>query len=379
MEELDWDTPFHPVYGCITMEPNKFVYYRGYDMSYPPISDRPSYYGSFATAKGYADISGRTMNAFTNKFPLRLIDIRFMKDILRELFSTNSPDKDTLSVILSFGLCSLYHQCNLAKERFTPPEIKNNLNALIKYYNSNTIPNFEQHGYRIAETTNDACTMAFLKTIFEGFVDGFISPKQYSPFHIEKDTILNAELIIFNPEKSQIKMLYEYIPKFDVLPKNIDSLYKNQYSTQIHLGNPKYDYTIYTKSGGGHIDTILPSVEQIQYEWNTNPEIQENWKNGEKAGQRWKTIAQFGLSTNPHPIASELGDWNTTQIPTRSIDSVSMPTILSKIDECLTLLKSTSEPKRRLSRKNIKNTYPYTFSHLKRRDERINVEKEYSV
>jgi hypothetical protein len=343
MQELDWDTPFHPAYGTITMPPNKFVYYRGYDKSYPPISDKPAYYGSLSTAKGYADISGRTMDAFTNMFPLRLIDIRFMKDILRELFSANNSDSDTLPVILSLGICSLHHQCILAKERFKNPEIKKNLKALIEYYNSNLKTNFEQNGCRIAETTNDSITMAFLKTIFHGFVDGFISPKQYSPFHTEKGMILNAELIIFNPEKSQIKMLYNYVHKIDKLPKSIESLYENDYSKQIHLGKPKYNYTFYTISVGGCVNNILPSVEQIQCEWNLNPEIQTNWTLGEEAGKRWKIIAEFGIRINPHPTASELGEWNDILTPTRKIEFESTPTILSKLDECLTLLKSLSK------------------------------------
>ena len=353
MQELDWDTPFHPAYGLVSIPENMFVYYRGYKTSYPPITERPSYYGSIVNARGYASTAGRQLNAFTNNKALNIMDVRFMKDILRELFTTNPPDNDILPVILSFGLCSLYHQCNLAKERFKSQDIKNNLNALIKYYNSNTIPNFEQNGYRIAETTNDSVTMAFLKTIFEGFADGFISPKQFSPFHIEKGTIIGAEMIIFNPIKSGITMID--FPVVVAPPKSIEWLYARDFGKKIHLGKPPLESDIYVFSGGGHIDTIFPSVEQIQYEWNTNPEIQENWKNGENAGQRWKTIAQFGLSTNPHPTANELGDWNSISIPTKSLDSVSTPIILSKIDECLTLIKSTSERKCRLSRKN-KNT-----------------------
>jgi len=356
MEELDWDTPFHPAYGLVSIPENMFVYYRGYDTSYSSISDRPAYYGSIVNARGYASIPGRQLNAFTNNKELNIMDVRFMKDILRELFTTNPPDKDTLPVILSFGLCSLYHQCNLAKERFKSSDIKNSVNALIEYYNTNTNPNFEQNGYRIAETTNDSFTMAFLKTIFEGLADGFISPKQFSPFHIEKKNDIGAEMIIFNPIKSGITMID--FPVAVSPPKNIEWLYNRDFGKKIHLGKPPLESDIYVFSGGGHIDTILPSVEQIQYEWNTNPEIQENWKNGEKAGQRWKTIAQFGIFEAPVITASELGDWNITPTPTRFIDSISMPIILSKIDECLTLLKSNTERKRRLSRKNIKNTYP---------------------
>lgn len=350
MQELDWDVPFHPAYGLVTMPKNMFVYYRGYDTSHPTISNYPSYYGSIITAKGYAELPGRTLGAFTNNKDIKLMDIRFMKDILRELFVINPPNNnDTFSVILSFGICSLQHQCILAEKRFKTSDMRNNLKSLFDYYNSNKKDNVEQNGCRIAETTNDACTMGFLSTFFDGFADGFISPRQYSPFHIEKKNSIGAEMIIFNPIKSGITMTD--FPVVVVPPKSIEWLYGREFGTKIHLGKPHFETNIYIKSGGGHIDTILPSVEQIQYEWYTNPEIQTNWANGQEAGRRWKSISQFGFSTNPHPIASELGDWNDILTPTRKTDFESTPTILSKLDECLILLKSMSEGKRRLTRK----------------------------
>jgi hypothetical protein len=75
-----------------------------------------------------------------------------------------------------------------------------------KYYNDTSI--VEQEGVRVAETTVDGITMAFLKGLFDGFVDGFISPPLYSPYHIEKENnIMSPEMIIFNPLKSGIKQL----------------------------------------------------------------------------------------------------------------------------------------------------------------------------
>jgi hypothetical protein len=350
MQVLNFDEPFHPAYGLVTMPENMFVYYRGYELSYPPISNRPAYYGSLKTAQSYAGLPGRNIAAFTNIRPLELIDVRFMKDILREMFRINKPDKDTLPVVLSFGLCSLRHQCILAIGRFhESPHIQNNVNALINYYKSNITPYFEQPGYRIGETTNDAYTMAFLRTIFEGFVDGFISPAERSPFHIEKTTnIHNAELIIFNPEKSGIRMFHTPPPVLET-SINIEWLYARDIGKKIHLGKPKYPYNLYTLSGGGNKDTnnTLPSVEQIQIEWNTNPIIRENWKKGEEAGIKWKEIVKFGIAGNPHPKADKLGDWNNISVSYQSIEPFSIPIPI--------LLKSDTLPKHRFTRKNTKN------------------------
>ena len=61
--------------------------------------------------------------------------------------------------------------------------------------------------------------MGFLQELFEGTYDGFISPRLYSPFHTEKaDSKISPELILFNPEKSQIR---RYSPSNDTKPSYI--------------------------------------------------------------------------------------------------------------------------------------------------------------
>ena len=310
MQEIDWITPFNPAYGLIAMPANMFVYYRGYDPTYPSISERPAYYGSFITAQSYTKLHGRILGSFTNERELKLMDVRFMKDILTELFHIHYSENDEsiLPVVLSFGLCSLFHQCKLAKQRFRTPDMASNLKALMSSYKES---NFEQRGYRIAETTNDSHTMGFLKTIFEGFVDGFISPRQMSPFHIEKGQIMNAEYVIFNPKKSGIVM-FETIPyTVPIPPKNVEWLYERDTGKKIHLGTLKHPYNLYTLSGGRCEDDSLPSVEDIAQKMDNDAIVREHWNSGVEAGKRWKTMANFGIAEAPVVTAKELGDWSS--------------------------------------------------------------------
>jgi hypothetical protein len=308
MIEIDWDTYFDPAYGIINVEPSTYIYYRGYDSSYPIVSDRPAYFGSLRTANGYGSIPGRRVNAFTNGNPLRLIDVRFMKDILRNLFDLHHPEEETsiYSVLLSFGICSLNHQIGLAAERFPSLKGKPPLINLKKAYKESK---YEQQGVRIAETENDAVSMGFLKTLFEGFVDGFISPRQKSPFHVEKpDTILNAEMIIFNPIKCDMKIVDPVPTK--ILKTSVDLFYNRELGKKIHVGSHHIDTSIYLKTGGG-VDTELPTVEQINMNFD-KPEIMEAWNKGTRAGSLWKEKARFGELINPHPTYPVTA-WNDTK------------------------------------------------------------------
>lgn len=297
MIEIDWDTFFDPAYGIINVEPSTYIYYRGYDPSFPVISDRPAYFGSLQTANGYGSIPGRRVNAFTNGKPLRLIDVRFMKDILRNLFDLHHPDEvaQIYSVLLSFGICSLYHQIGLASERFPALKDKPSIINLKKAYKESR---YEQQGVRIAETTNDAETMSFLKTLFEGFVDGFISPRQISPFHVEKpQNVLNAEMIIFNPKACDFKIVDPIPSKLE--KTSVDLFYNRELGKKIHIGSHKITSSFFVKMGGG-VDTELPTVEQINMQFD-KPEIMDAWNRGAHAGALWKEKARFGEFINPHP------------------------------------------------------------------------------
>lgn len=299
------------------MPAKSYVFYRGYDTMYEPVSDRPAYFGSFSTAHGYSKLPDRKLAAFTNTRSLLLLDIRFMKDLLREMFATHTitDTAPVKSVMVSLGTCSLYHQYRLASERFKHSKLLDeNLQSVRKFHVDSDI---EQPGIRIAETTNDACTMGFLKTLFAGFVDGFISPKQFSPFHTEKvpSCILHAEMILFDPADSGIVMLNTLPPITRTV--DMDIFHKQTYNSPIHIGTPSYGLDFYTHTGGGdadetHRNTVLPTIEQISNRLSTDPEIQTAWNQGLEAGAQWKRIAGgFTFFRHPHV---EVKDWNTPSL-----------------------------------------------------------------
>lgn len=287
--------------------PANMVFFRGHEIKYP-ISHMPAYFSSYEVASGYARGSDKTVSPITNTYELKLLDVRFMKDILRELFSTNPSDESCLSVILSFGICSLYHQYILAKRRFQT-KLLDSLVALRATYRESL---FEQPGVRIAETNNDAITMGFLKSLFEGFIDGFISPRQSSAFHIEKDGMMSPEMIIFDPIKVGLRALTTIPPD---LPKiSINQLYSNIYGKTINLDTSVYHSTMYT---GGGVESELPSVEQIVSSFDTDENIRNDFAIGLEDGARWKKLASFGMVEPPVP-SCKIFPWRNTQVKKRN-------------------------------------------------------------
>lgn len=206
---LDFNRDFAPLYGDLITIPSNTIFWRGYDPKYPSISDRPAYFGNQEFAQGYAQKYGTNAMPFINKKQLRLLDIRFMKVLLSQLFANNFIKKEDEKIVgatsLAFGLSSLQHQIKIFKNLYKKylDYFKDSLQELEKIVEPDSI--FEQPGVRIAETSTDAYVMGFLKVIFSGLCDGFISPNIESAFHIEKNGhILNSEMILFNPIKSNI-------------------------------------------------------------------------------------------------------------------------------------------------------------------------------
>ena len=301
--ELNLDIPFYPAYGIFELKELFYVYYRGFDPLYPAISERPAYFGTRSVAEGYARKHGNGIRMFTNSHPLKLIDVRFMKDLLRYLFATHSDGtEDILSTILSFGICSLSHQIELAKIRFKSLLGQPQLETLEKYYKKGL---FEQEGVRIAETENDAQTMGFLKGLFEGVIDGFVSPQTYSPFHTEKPgNMMVAELIIFNPLRSGIKMIMS--PLRIVGKETISEIYNKRFGSKFQFGIPPKQVDFFMKTGGGTADESLPSVEMIDMSG-------ELFTKGYDAGKRWNTLTNLGFEINIFPKI-KVSSWNLPSV-----------------------------------------------------------------
>ena len=236
--ELVFNEELTPLYGDFIEIPANSLFWRGYDASFSSISTRPAYYSSIEIAYAYSQKDGARLGAFMNRRPLRLVDVRYLKVILRQLLEDikvkmeydQGNDKkeftkeeliDIQLITASFGICSLHHQIEILKDIFfshiplhnRKNKIKQLLETdenmkpfqnLITYYNEQSFPIVEQQGFRIGETEIDAHTMLFLQHFFSGFADGFISPRLLSPYHIEKNGTMSPEMILFNPKASGI-------------------------------------------------------------------------------------------------------------------------------------------------------------------------------
>ena len=218
--ELDWDEIFEPLFGSPIIIPTNTILWRGYDTRYNPISDRFTYFSSMNVVLEYAKKKHRELGCFATTRPLKILDIRFMSNILDRFIQNNitQPNiNDFASTIISFGLCSLSHQITLVKQRYRDTLNKNNSDAkliqlgiskMIEIHRPHNI--IEQRGIRIAETTNDAITMTFLQELFKDTFDGFIAPRLQTVFHTEKAGQLHPELILFNPKMAHIIQLTHY-------------------------------------------------------------------------------------------------------------------------------------------------------------------------
>jgi hypothetical protein len=218
--ELEWEKYFEPLYGMPIVLPPNTLLWRGYDTRYNSIPDRYGYFSSAAIAHEYGSLPNRDVGCFATTRPLKILDIRFMKSLLMRIIQTNKNDKfisDFAHTIISFGLCSLGHQILLVKQLFQDllkrdtaesRFVKRVINKMYSEWAKDALVELE--GIRIAETTNDGRTMAFLQELFRGHFDGFVSPRLKTPFHVEKGGILNPELILFNQKHSDIVMLPAY-------------------------------------------------------------------------------------------------------------------------------------------------------------------------
>jgi hypothetical protein len=296
--ELHWESPWPPLYGAPIIIPENTLLWRTYDTSYPAVGDRFAYYSSKQIAEGYSTDT-RQLGLFTSSRPLRILDIRFMKTLLSRLIHTNISDKTInhfASIMISFGLCSLRHQIELIKMRYKKDElhIQKALKALEEYYKPSSI--IEQVGVRVAETTNDTYTMGFLQELFKGVFDGFISPRMYSPFHME-NTLMSPELILFNPKESGITQLASYSPKITLLSLN-ELIF--QHNGHIVIENVKKDgINIDIK-----MDFFMHSGNKAHYldeadtQLHSNKQLTQIYNDGCKAGGKWKKkVSMYSIET----------------------------------------------------------------------------------
>lgn len=301
--EIDWSEDFLPMYGDVITIPKSTILWRGCDPKYPIISERPAYYGSQRIAQGYADKYNTHAIPFITTRDIELIDIRFMIVLLKQLIENNVhliKDKDIVrSVLISFGMCSLSHQIKLFKDKYKAiyslsnslyDNLKLGIQKLETFLNKDAI--YEQPGCRIAETTNDAIVMGFLKGLFFNHCDGYVSPSMLSPFHIEKSNFkLNSEIILFTPIHSGLKVL-------ESMPSNIQNItihrfiLNRQHSyISINLQNIKMPYYIKSavdKRGGSKNETNDVCDDYNYLYDNGDKNIIKLYNYGLKYGMKWR-------------------------------------------------------------------------------------------
>jgi hypothetical protein len=271
MQEIDWEKPYYPLYGSTITIPEGTIIWRGYNIS-NPISDRPTFYGSKMTATGYANLDNRRLGSFKTTCPLRVVDIRYLKILLKDLFKGKKTSKDDMQMIkattISYGLCSLRHQLQLVDDIYGKNKYRfDGFSNLEQYYKSTLINGneslIEEDGVRIAETNIDAYTMGFIKTVFEDIFDGIISPRLSSPFHIEKNNTISPELLIFNPQRSLIQ-IDKIPPKILSIPINGIILRNNYIYTTKHISAP---LSFYMRGGVRNTDKLYNKGVEIGNKW----------------------------------------------------------------------------------------------------------------
>jgi hypothetical protein len=316
-QEIDWERSFVPLYGKAFIIPKNTILWRGYDVSYSAVTDRYSYYGSKKTAEGYAKHPNRKLGCFATTKPLRIIDYRFLKVLITRLIYTNHANKyvNTFApLMISFGISSLGHQILTLKQRYrdiltaTPESetttlIKNSIAELESVYKPDSI--IEQTGFRIAETFNDGYSMTFLQELFEGTIDGFMSPTLYSPFHIEKKGMMSPELIIFNPQSVNIIELP--IPPTSTTMLTISQLINNAAGGSIVLTNTtqpdiKLEFIMLGDSRNNKDNNNNKRKYEFEELLNKGDKTAINiYKKAKKDGMKWKRKLFIYDIVPPHP------------------------------------------------------------------------------
>lgn len=256
-QSINWKQTFLPVYGSFIDLPSDCLLWRGYDTTYPPLSNRPVYFGDKRTAQEYAKTSNtHTLGLFATTRPLKLVDIRFLKVLLTDLLyerTGNAVQKTTVA----FGLCSFYHQLRLMQSLYADAIRGGDpgYEAMRKLYREDEI---EQPGVRVAETSNDGWVMTFLSEVFDGVADGFISPELFTPYQYKTNNVLHPEMIVFNPLKSGIVHL-NAVPR-TIKSTSIAELIADQYSSPVLLRAREME-TRYVGFGGSGRGRYIPPIE----------------------------------------------------------------------------------------------------------------------
>ena len=204
------------------------LFFKSYSINHKTLTkNRPSFFGDIDNAMKYLK-SDRKLGIFNTKRKIRLLDIRYISNIINDLILLRDNNdfetiiKGYMTIALSLGLVSLCKQLNLYKVRYASGlETDIRYKKICKYYddyekeqNKQLFQNpLELNGIRIGEINNDIETTFLLKEIFKDFFDGFISPVTFSPYF--DDNYIPNEILLFNP--------IHFLEELDSVPTNIST------------------------------------------------------------------------------------------------------------------------------------------------------------
>jgi hypothetical protein len=227
--------PFHLDFNDFPIIINKAIVlpantmlFRGYHADSNPVSNEPTHFGTIDLALSYSEQPSHKLGFFVPSKGLRLLDLRFIIILLREMFNRPVGNVNIValrSLLISYGLCSLaaqlreleimvsgdyesmmteYTQLNTYYKKY---ESDRESNILAKNINTN-INVFEPQGIRLGITTIDSLSILTLKTLLAQYdIDGFISPQLFSPFHFQNRN--REEIVIFDPKSSGLVLVGE--------------------------------------------------------------------------------------------------------------------------------------------------------------------------
>jgi len=206
---------FPTVLGNSIIIPRNFLFFRGHHINNIVITEIPKFFGNIKVAKSYSDGVNKKLDCFVNTEEIKLIDIRYLKIILFHILGyrkNNKFEKIIKRTMMAFGVCSFEKQIELVKYFFENADEQilsmEKFKEDLKTKKILTVNPIEPFGFRIAETKNDSEVFLFIKELIGKYCDGVIAPKLFSPFHTEKtDHIMTAEILLFNPKKSGLRLL----------------------------------------------------------------------------------------------------------------------------------------------------------------------------
>ena len=309
MSLLNIDQDFAPILGAPLFIPENMIFFRGYDSKYSAISSRVTHYGTAWTAQCYATTSpDHRLGAFTNKRMLRLLDLRYIQVLLKQLFakrtSTAFSEMEPMArMTLSYGLCSLQDQIRLMQHLMAKAH---GTHVTIEYFNNHlknknysemplTVNPFTPDGIRVGETTNDALSLISVKEIFGDWVDGFVAPRFDSVFHVEKNGFIHAEMVLFDPAYCGIIQMTDPLPTVSMSIEQI----LNHHSTcqtftlkMIHRTTVRHPR--FKSFGGTKSNSSSPDPNSDGYTVDTSPFFDKLEAKNKEAVRDSKQMTRFG-------------------------------------------------------------------------------------